>query len=76
VDSFMAFNEQPLLQGLGRMSNEAMTTIAHERYEQFDATRRKAEALEADRADLRELELVEKQLGSRRRSEKSGEDAA
>lgn len=72
VDSFMTFNEQPVLQGAGRMSHQAMTTIAHERYEQFDATRRKTEALAADRVDLHELEQVEKQLNSSRQSKKGG----
>ncbi|MFT4099817.1 MAG: virulence RhuM family protein [Burkholderiaceae bacterium] len=76
VDSFMAFNEQAVLQGPGRMSHQAMTTIAHERYEQFDATRRRAEALEADRADLQELEQVEKQLTGRSKSGKGGNDVA
>ena len=68
VDNFMAFNEQPLLQGAGRMSQTAMTSIAHERYEQFDAARRQNEALDADLADLKELEQLEqleRQLGSR-----------
>ncbi|RZS84973.1 virulence RhuM family protein [Pigmentiphaga kullae] len=66
VDSFMAFNEQAVLQGAGRMSHRAMTTIVHERYEVFDAARRQAEALEADRLDMSELEQVEKQINSRR----------
>lgn len=74
VDSFMTFNEQAVLQGAGRMSHQAMTTIAHERYEQFDAGRRKAEALDADREELRELEQVEKQLSSQRKSGKGGND--
>ncbi|ODU67930.1 MAG: hydroxyacid dehydrogenase, partial [Bordetella sp. SCN 68-11] len=68
VDSFMAFNEQAVLQGAGRMSHQAMTTIVHERYEVFDAARRQAEALEADRLDMSELEQVEKQINSRRRT--------
>lgn len=76
VDSFMSFNEQPMLQGTGRMSHQAMTTIVHERYEQFDAARCKAEALEADRADLRELEQVEKQLSSWRKKNQGGKDVA
>jgi hypothetical protein len=67
VDSFMAFNEQAVLQGPGHMSHEAMTTMVHKRYEQFDAARRQAEALEADRAEMRELELLEKRMTSRRR---------
>ena len=65
VDSFMAFNEQPVLQGAGRISREAMTVIAHERYEAFDATRRRADAAEADREDLVELAQLEKQLRTR-----------
>lgn len=76
VDSFMTFNEQAVLQGPGRMSHQAMTTIAHERYEQFDVARRQAEALEADRADLQELEQVEKQLSSQRKSRKGAKNAA
>jgi hypothetical protein len=75
VDSFMTFNERPVLQGSGRMSHQAMTTIAHERYEQFDAARRQAEALEADRAELRELEQVEKKI-SRRTKGTGGKDVA
>ncbi|MFL9868424.1 virulence RhuM family protein [Paraburkholderia fungorum] len=76
VDSFMTFNEQAVLQGLGRMSHQAMTTIAHERYEAFDAARRRAEALEADQAEMRELEQVEKQISGRRKSGKGGNDVA
>jgi len=72
----MTFNEQPVLQGSGRMSHQAMTAIVHERYEQFDAARREEEALEADRADLRELEQVEKQISSRRKKTQGGKDVA
>lgn len=76
VDSFMTFNEQAVLQGPGRTSHQTMTTIAHERYEAFDASRRQAEALEADRAEMRELEQVEMQISSRRKSDKRGKDVA
>lgn len=74
VDSFMNFNERPVLQGSGRMSHEAMMAIAHERYEQFDATRRSAEAQEADRLDLRELEQMHEQVSQQRKGE--GKNAA
>ena len=74
VDSFMTFNEQSVLQGPGRMSNQAMTTIVHERYEVFDAARRKSEALEADRAELQELEQIDKKISNRRKSTKGGKD--
>lgn len=75
VDTFLEFTERAVLKGAGRMSHQAMTTIAHERYEQFDAARRKAEALEADREDLRALEQVEKRL-SRKSTTLGGKDAA
>jgi len=65
VDNFMQFNESPLLQGAGRMSHEAMLKIVHERYEQFDGQRRQADAVEADSADLKELEQVEKRLAKK-----------
>ncbi|MEK7944093.1 virulence RhuM family protein [Pigmentiphaga sp. YJ18] len=76
VDSFMAFNEQAVLQGPGRMSHQTMAAIVHERYEVFDAARRLAEALEADRADMHELEQVEKQISRRRRNVPGKKDGA
>ena len=71
VDNFIQFNESPLLKGAGRMSHDAMLKVAYERYEQFDGQRRKAEAIEADSSDLKELEQVEKQL-----SKKGGRDGS
>lgn len=76
VDSAMAFNGQAVQQGPGPMSHQAMTTIMHERYEQFDVARHQTDAREADRAKLRELEQVEKQITSRRKSGKGGKDVA
>ncbi|MFF7059051.1 virulence RhuM family protein [Achromobacter spanius] len=76
VDSFIQFNESPLLKGAGKMSHKAMTTIVYDRYEQFDAARRKEEALAADREDLKELERVEKVLNSLERGSKGTTDAA
>lgn len=62
VDKLLAFNERPILQGPGRISHEAMKTIAHERFENFDAQRRITEAKAADAEDLKALEAVEKKL--------------
>ena len=76
VDSFMNFNERPVLQGNGRVSHEAMAAIAHERYEQFDGARREAEALNADRAELQALEQAERQLSERSKARKGGKHAA
>lgn len=62
VDRLLAFNDRPVLQGPGRMSHAAMTGIAHERFEAFDAKRRAQAAIEADTQDLQELETLEKSL--------------
>ena len=62
VDSFIQFNESPLLKGVGRMSHDAMLKIVHGRYEEFDDQRRTAEAIEAESVDMKELEQAEKKL--------------
>ena len=60
VDSFLQFNEQSVLQGAGRVSHEEMVRLAHQRYEVFDAQRRRAEALQADADDLKLLEELDR----------------
>lgn len=60
VDSFIEFNERPLLQGAGKVSHERMEQIAHERYAEFDTKRRESEARRADEEDIRALEAIEK----------------
>jgi Virulence protein len=65
VDKLLAFNDRPILQGAGNISHAAMKTIAHERYETFNAQRRLDEAKEADAEDIRELEAVEKRLAGK-----------
>lgn len=60
--NFLAFNERAQLKGGGSISRESMVRIAHERYESFDAQRRRADALRADAEDMAELEAIEKQL--------------
>lgn len=62
IDSFMAFNEQPLLRTAGSVSHEQMKNVAHERYEAFDQQRKNAEARDADTQELAELERLEKRL--------------
>ena len=65
VDRLLEFNERPVLEGAGSISKQRMEHIAHERYEQFDAQRRRDEAREADAEDLRELEELEEQVKRR-----------
>lgn len=74
VNTFIEFNESPLLSGKGRISHERMVSITHERYEQFDAARRGIEARAADEEDLAELEAIEK--STRLRGKKGGGDGA
>ncbi|SDB07979.1 Uncharacterized conserved protein [Desulfonatronum thiosulfatophilum] len=62
VDRMLASNDQPLLDGPGSVSHETMKTIATERYEDFDAKRRKKEAIAADAEDLEAIEELEKEL--------------
>lgn len=62
VDRLLEFNERPVLGNAGSISTRQAEKIVHKRYEQFDAQRRRDEALEADAVDLRELEAVEKQI--------------
>lgn len=62
VDRMLAFNDQPILDGPGTISHEAMREVAHERYDEFDQNRKTAEAVEADREDLKHLEELENEL--------------
>ncbi len=61
VDRLLEFSERPILRNAGTISNEQMKNVAYERYETFDAHRRKAEAVAADAEDIRALEEIEKQ---------------
>ena len=62
VDGMLAFNGQAVLQNAGAVSHEEMVSIVHARYETFDQHRRTTEALEADAADLQEIERLEKRV--------------
>ncbi|MDF9826371.1 hypothetical protein M2447_000452 [Ereboglobus sp. PH5-10] len=68
VDRLLQFNERPVLDHVGAISHETMKTIAHDRYETFDAARRAAEALAADAEDIKELEDAEKTARKRKPS--------
>ena len=62
VDRLLAFNDRPLLTHNGGISAGQMKSIAHDRFDTFDAQRRSAEALAADAEDLKSLETVEKRV--------------
>ena len=58
VDRLLTFNDKPILQGSGKLSNENARQIAHDRYDSFDAQRRHAAAQAADADDMKALEAV------------------
>lgn len=62
VDRLLEFNEKPVLTNAGSISRDAMERIARERFDQFDESRRIAEAQQADAEDIAELAQIEKQL--------------
>ncbi|MBK5967915.1 MULTISPECIES: virulence RhuM family protein [Thiorhodovibrio] len=62
VDRMLASNDQPLLDGPGSVSHEAMKTTAIDRYDTFDAQRRSLEAQAADAEDLKSIEDLERDL--------------
>jgi len=67
VDRLLAFSERPILEGVGSISAERAKTVAHQRYETFDAQRRQAEAQQADEEDLQELQKLEKTLQDKKK---------
>jgi len=62
LDAFLSFNERDILTHAGRLKAAVVEKLALDRYERFDAQRREAEKLAADREDLKALERFEKKL--------------
>ncbi len=58
LDAFLAFNERELLTDAGKVSAAVAKKLAEDRYDEFDARRRTAAAVAADRVDIRELERL------------------
>lgn len=61
LDAFLQFNERDLLTHAGKVEMAVAKKLAEKRYQQFDDSRRKNKAIEADEADIRELEAFTKQ---------------
>ncbi len=71
LDAFLSFNERDVLTHAGRIQAAVAERLALGRYEEFDAKRREAQRLEADREDLKVLEGIEKSsLLEKRKSER------
>jgi len=70
LDAFLSFNEREVLTHPGKVSHEVAEKLALEHYTKFDAQRREAERVAADREDMKVLEDVEKKLDSKKRGKK------
>jgi len=62
LDAFLEFNERDLLTHAGKVQMAVAQKLAADRYEEFDAKRKEAEALAADEEDIKELEDFAKKL--------------
>jgi hypothetical protein len=58
LDAFLTFNERDILSHAGKVLQVVAETLAAEHYEKFDAKRREAERIEADREDIEELTRI------------------
>jgi hypothetical protein len=65
IDQIVTSNGFPLLEGAGRVSHEQMESSTNALYLDFDARRKKQEALAADQADEAELKSIEAKLKRR-----------
>lgn len=70
LDRMLTFNDQPVLSGVGSVSHEKMKQTAQQRYDDFDKRRRKHEALLADAADIKALEVLEQRLRDKSKDSK------
>ena len=59
LDAFLSFNEREILNHSGKISAQVAERLALERYTEFDIKRRYSERLEADYADIIELERIQ-----------------
>lgn len=76
VDSYLKLAERNVLQGPGKMSHTAMETIAHQRYEEFDASRKAAELAAAEAEHAKEVDAELQQLEKRLTAQAKGRKGA
>ncbi len=62
LDAFISFNERDVLTHPGKVSHEVAEKLALEHYAKFDAQRKKAERLAADKEDIKTLEEMGKNI--------------
>ena len=70
LDVFLEFNDRKLLTHSGKLRMEVVKELTAERYDEFDARRKAAEAIASDEEDIKELEAIEKKLAKREGDER------
>ena len=62
VNAILSFQEKDILNGKGAISNDVAEAKARMEYDEFDTRRKKFDALQADRDDIKELEELTNEL--------------
>ena len=62
TDRFLDFNERNVLTHAGTVSHARMEKIVGERFTEFDTARRQAEAVEAEKEELEDLQALETEV--------------
>ena len=65
VDALLNFQNKNVLRDAGHISNKQMESHVSEIYDEFALRRKKQEAIDADRADLAELQEIENEAKHR-----------
>ncbi len=65
VDKILNLNDKKVLRHKGKITNAEMEQMVRKIYDEFDSRRKKYEAELADQDDLKEIEVLEKQLKKR-----------
>lgn len=67
VDKILLANDQPLLANAGQISKEHKDEYAWRVYEEFNARRKRKDAINADREDMEQLKELEAEIKHRTR---------
>ena len=65
VDKILLSNDQRLLPNAGMVRKEHKDEFAYQVYEEFNARRKRKEAIEADREDMEQLKELENEIKNR-----------
>lgn len=62
TDRFLDFNERQILKNAGSISHKHMEKIVNDRFTEFDANRRDAETIAAEKEELEDLQRLESEV--------------